>query len=179
MGVRIPLPLLRAFSSVEPEHHPAKVEAGGSSPPTLTITGVPGSSSGRTWAFEARERGSNPCPGACAGEAPVAVRLFRKEDSGGSTPSTGSTLSWCVRSEARTPDCQSGGDEFESRTHRHLGMAQRSAYSAWNRVVGSSNLSAQTNMGAIRQDQGTVSKTVRTLRRTGGSRPPASSRGTA
>jgi hypothetical protein len=29
-----------------------------------------------------------------------------------------------------------------------LGMAQRSAYSAWNRVVGSSNLSAQTEHGS-------------------------------
>lgn len=121
MGVRIPLPLLRAFSSVEPERHSAKVEAGGSSPPTLTTTGFPGSSSGRTWAFEVQEQGSNPCPGASAGEAQVAVHLFRKEDVGGSTPSTGSTLSWCVRSGARTPDCQSGGDEFESRTHRPSG----------------------------------------------------------
>jgi hypothetical protein len=49
------------------------------------------------------------------------VHLFRKEDVGGSTPSTGSNPTWCVRSGARTPDCQSGGDEFESRTHRPSG----------------------------------------------------------
>lgn len=44
-------------------------------------------------------------------------------------------------------------------------------------MVESSNLSAQTNLEAIRQDEGTVSKTVRTLRRAGGSSPSASSRG--
>ena len=99
LGVRVPLPLPGAFSSVELERQAANLEARGSSPLTLTT-------------FRGRLAvGPGPL------EPMSEVRILAPEPSGWQSKCA-SSYPWCVRSGVRTPDCQSGGDEFESRTHR-------------------------------------------------------------
>jgi hypothetical protein len=149
LGVRLPLPLPspRAFSSAGLEHHSAKVEAGGSSPPTLTnVTAFRGRPAVGRGPLKPESGVRIPAPELMPVQHERQCASLVKRTSGVQVPPPAPILHGAfVQRPGRLIVNQEVTSSSLVRTAR-LGMAQWSAYSAWNRVVGSSNLSAQTQL---------------------------------